>query len=295
MKVALVLLLAGVVASGGDRGTPAEAQDRHGSEPQWKSLAASLEDRGISSSPEDVRAFLAAAAANASGLTWREALSASSAVLLVELRRDAGSCDALWLLARNSGSFRASSSLRMGAAKALCRLGDTERGAVALLHELLEVEKRVMDAGGDSARRSAEMVVTDLAEEIVRCGGPDLLDRLIRQYLDPDYTVSARARTALRRLVAERVLEPQQLQLLVDPIAQVLRRRPEGVDVNLAGLLVFFDIVARDHFMEIVAPLASSSDNDVKRELDTYLAGGPKLVPVELIGPKPAPVCGGGG
>jgi hypothetical protein len=254
-------------------------------------VASRLEERGISSSPEGARAFLAAAAANASGLTMKDALLASSVAFLVDLRRDPGSCGPLWLLARDSGS----SILRTRAAKALCHLGDTERGRDALLHELLDVEKRVMGAGGDSARRSAEMVVTDLAEEILRCGGPDLLDRLIRQYLDPDYTVSVRARTALRRLVAERVLEPQQLQLLVDPVARAHRRRPEGGDVNLAGLLVFFDIVARDHFMEIVAPLANSSDKDVKREVDTYLAGGPKLVPVELIGPRPVPVCGGGG
>lgn len=269
---------------------PLPAQDHHGFGLDWEESAVALEERGISSSPESVRAFLAAKAQHPSALSLSEYVSVGTAVSLVHYRRDPSNCESLWQFATKAKT----QLLRLKAARALRTLGDTERARAALLADLPAAEKKAKEARSDYSRRNAEQTVTDLALEIVRCGDETLLERLLAQYLDRDHTVSVRARWALREIAVWRTLPSQQLQPLVDPVAEILERRPEADDVYLAGILVHLGVAEHERFRELIAPLANASDWNLRREAKTYVDRGHSLLPIERLSPAPVPVCGGG-
>jgi hypothetical protein len=268
---------------------PLMAQD-HGFGPAWESSARALERRGISSSPEGVRAFLDDASKRPSSLGLSEFGAVEAAVLVVHFRRDPGNCESLWQFATKAKA----QLLRFRAATALRSLGDAERARVALLADIPAAEKKAREARTDYSRRNAEQTVTDLALEIVRCGDGTLLERLLAQYLDRDHTVSVRARWALREIAVWRTLPSQQLQPLVDPVAEILERRPEADDVYLAGILVHLGVAEHERFRELIAPLANASDWNLRREAKTYVDRGHSLLPIERLSPAPVPVCGGG-
>lgn len=114
---------------------PLMAQD-HGFGPAWESSARALERRGISSSPEGVRAVLAEASQRPSSLGLSEYGSVDLAVAVVQYRRDRGNCESLWQFATKAKA----QLLRFRAATALRSLGDVERARAALLADLPAAE-----------------------------------------------------------------------------------------------------------------------------------------------------------